>query len=176
MRDGLLCRDPRPERHNQSGKNSQVQSAQPLLIGDHFHLRGPMSFDFASDYHTQAPVRSHGNASRPPFTWIGRATRDISVRRRATFIIAAGRIYAPGSPNADKNYFVPWLCTVFGSLGMSDMHFVIAEGTKKVHSRDLDRATFLVPHLEAIRALSPTNSIQWRSRLRGASNCHIEFG
>jgi FMN-dependent NADH-azoreductase len=75
------------------------------------------------------------------------------VRRRATFIIAAGRIYAPGSPNADKNYFVPWLCTVFGSLGMSDMQFVIADGTKKVHSRDLDRATFLVPHPETIRAL-----------------------
>jgi hypothetical protein len=36
---------------------------------------------------------------------------------------------------------------------MSDMQFVIADGTKKVHSRDLDRATFLVPHLEAIRAL-----------------------
>jgi FMN-dependent NADH-azoreductase len=73
--------------------------------------------------------------------------------RRATFIIAAGRIYAPGSPDSNKNFLVPWLRTVFGSLGMTDMQFVIADGTKKVHSGELDRATFLVSHLEAIRAL-----------------------
>ena len=73
--------------------------------------------------------------------------------RRATFIIAAGRIYAPGSSDSNKNYLVPWLRTVFGSLGMSDMLFVIADGTKKVHSGDLDRATFLASHLETIRAL-----------------------
>jgi FMN-dependent NADH-azoreductase len=73
--------------------------------------------------------------------------------KRATFIIAAGRIYAPGSPDSNKNYLVPWLRTVFGSLGLSDMRFVIADGTRKVHSGDLDRATFLVSHLEAICAL-----------------------
>jgi FMN-dependent NADH-azoreductase len=73
--------------------------------------------------------------------------------KRATFAIAAGRIYAPGSPDSNKNYLVPWLRTVFGSLGMNDMQFVIADGTKRVHSGELDRAIFLVPHLEAIRAL-----------------------
>jgi FMN-dependent NADH-azoreductase len=35
--------------------------------------------------------------------------------RRATFVIAAGRIYAPGSPDSNKNYLVPWLRTLFGS-------------------------------------------------------------
>jgi FMN-dependent NADH-azoreductase len=73
--------------------------------------------------------------------------------RRATFIIAAGRIYAPASPDSSKNYLVPWLRTVFGSLGLGDMQFVIADGTKKVHSGDLDRATFLASHFQAIRDL-----------------------
>jgi FMN-dependent NADH-azoreductase len=73
--------------------------------------------------------------------------------RRATFIIAAGRVYARGSSDSDKNYLVPWLRTVFGLLGVSNMQFVIADGTKKVHSGDLERATFLVSHLEAIRTL-----------------------
>jgi FMN-dependent NADH-azoreductase len=58
--------------------------------------------------------------------------------RRATFIIAAGRSYTTGSPDSNKNYLAPWLRTVFGSLGVSDMQFVIADGTKKVHSGDLD--------------------------------------
>jgi FMN-dependent NADH-azoreductase len=73
--------------------------------------------------------------------------------RGVTFIIAAGRIYAAGSPDSNKNYLVPWLRTVFHSLGMSDMQFVFADGTKKVHSREIDRASFLATHLEAIRAL-----------------------
>jgi FMN-dependent NADH-azoreductase len=73
--------------------------------------------------------------------------------KRATFIIAAGRVYASGSPDANKNYLVPWLRTVFGALGIRDTRFVMAEGTKKLHSGDLDHATFLKPHLEAIQAL-----------------------
>ena len=73
--------------------------------------------------------------------------------RRATFIIAAGRVYAPGSPDSNRNYLAPWLRTVFGSLGTSDMRFVIADGTKKLHHGDSDRATFLASHLELIRAL-----------------------
>jgi FMN-dependent NADH-azoreductase len=73
--------------------------------------------------------------------------------KRATFIIAAGRTYASGSPDSNKNYLAPWLRTVFGSLGMDDMRFVIADGTKKVHHGDSDRATFLRSHLEVIRAL-----------------------
>jgi FMN-dependent NADH-azoreductase len=73
--------------------------------------------------------------------------------KRVTFIIAAGKVYAPGSPDASKNYLLPWLRTVFGCLGMADVDFVFAEGTKKVHSGDVDREAFLVPHLQAIRAL-----------------------
>jgi hypothetical protein len=50
--------------------------------------------------------------------------------------------------------------TVFGSLGMSTMQFVIANGTKKVHGGHLDRARFLASHLEAIRDFFASNIIQ----------------
>jgi FMN-dependent NADH-azoreductase len=73
--------------------------------------------------------------------------------KRATFIIAAGRVYAVGSPDANKNYLMPWLRTVFAGLGASDVHFVMAEGTKRVHCGEIDRASFLASHLEAIGAL-----------------------
>jgi FMN-dependent NADH-azoreductase len=75
------------------------------------------------------------------------------VDKRVTFLIAAGRNFGPGSPDAKNNYVVPWLRTVFGSLGASDMQHVLADCTRKVHSGDLDRASFLAPHREAIRAL-----------------------
>ena len=73
--------------------------------------------------------------------------------KRATFIIAAGAVYAPGSANASKNYLVPWLRTLFGSLGIQDMQFVLADGTRETNKGKIDRALFLPPHVEAIHAL-----------------------
>jgi FMN-dependent NADH-azoreductase len=73
--------------------------------------------------------------------------------KRATFMVAAGRCYSPGSPDANKNYVVPWLRSVFGALGASDMRFVFADNTRSLQSGALDRAAFLAPHLEAIRGL-----------------------
>ena len=73
--------------------------------------------------------------------------------KRGTFLITAGRIIAPGSPDSHKDCLAPWLRTIFSALGMSDMRFVIADGTRKVHNGEADRSEFLVPHLDAIRAL-----------------------
>ena len=112
----------------------------------------------ADEFVIGLPIHNFG----PPSSfklWVDQIVTPSTLLKRplagkgATFIIAAGRTYAPGSPDSTKNYLVPWLRTVFGSLGMSDMQFVIADGTKKLHSGDLDRATFMVSHLEAIRAL-----------------------
>jgi FMN-dependent NADH-azoreductase len=112
----------------------------------------------ANEYVIGLPMHNFG----PPSIfklWVDQIVTPSTILERplagkhATFIIAAGRIYAPGSRDSNKNYLVPWLRTVFGSLGVSDMRFVIADGTKKVHSGDLDRTTFLLSHLEAIRAL-----------------------
>jgi FMN-dependent NADH-azoreductase len=88
-----------------------------------------------------------------------RSERPLAARRvtltgkRATFIIAAGAVYAPDSANASKNYLVPWLRTLFGSLGIKDMQFVLADGTKDTNKGKIDRATFIAPHIEAIHAL-----------------------
>lgn len=76
--------------------------------------------------------------------------------KRATFILATGRLYSPDSPDSHKNYLVPWLRTAFAGLGMRDMQFVLADGTKQVHSGTLDRESFLVPHREAIRNVLAT--------------------
>ena len=73
--------------------------------------------------------------------------------KRAIFIIAAGGVYAPGSANASKNYLVPWLRTLFGSLGIKDMQFIVADGTRELNKGKIDRSTFLAPHFEAIHAL-----------------------
>jgi len=75
------------------------------------------------------------------------------VQKRATFVIAAGRFYGPGSGNAGKNYAEPWLRTLFGRLGVEDMRFIIADGAAEVRNGKLSLAAFLAPHLQAIQAL-----------------------
>ncbi len=112
----------------------------------------------ADEYVIGMPMHNFGPPSRFKL-WVDHIVTPSTLSerplagKRATFIIAAGRVYAAGSPDSNKNYLVPWLRTLFGSLGMSDLQFVIADGSKKLHSGELDRATFMVPHLETIRAL-----------------------
>jgi len=73
-------------------------------------------------------------------------------KKRATFVIAAGAAYGPGSSDADKNYLVPWLRTLFGFLGLEEMQFILVDGTRDVHRGTIDGGTFLAPHIEAVHA------------------------
>ena len=73
--------------------------------------------------------------------------------KRATFVIAAGRSYRPGSPDAPNNFVQPWLRTLFGYLGVNQMQFILADGAAAPRYGRMDLETFLAPHIEAIRAL-----------------------
>jgi FMN-dependent NADH-azoreductase len=73
--------------------------------------------------------------------------------KRATFIIAAGRNYGPESENTSSNYLQPWLRTMFAFLGIKRMRFIIAEGAAAIRYGKIDLATFLKPHIQAVRAL-----------------------
>jgi FMN-dependent NADH-azoreductase len=48
---------------------------------------------------------------------------------------------------------LPWLRTLFGSLGIKDIQFVLAVGTKEMNKGNIDRAKFLAPHVAAVQAL-----------------------
>jgi FMN-dependent NADH-azoreductase len=92
--------------------------------------------------------------------------------KRATVIVAAGRVYRPGSPDAPKNYLVPWLRSLFGSLGMKEMQFVIADGTKDIYAGKTDREAFIAPHLQAVRALFAQDEIAIERMIGRGSHAH----
>ena len=73
--------------------------------------------------------------------------------KRATFIITAGKSYGPGSGIAAENCVEPWLRTLFGGLGVTDMHFLFVDETVETKSGRIDRADFLGPHVAAIQTL-----------------------
>jgi FMN-dependent NADH-azoreductase len=74
-------------------------------------------------------------------------------QKRITCFIAAGRRYNPGSADEGHNHLEPWLRTFFASLGVTDMQFMLVDGTAQVNYGKMDRTAFLAPHLETVRSL-----------------------
>ena len=87
--------------------------------------------------------------------------------KKTTFIIAAGGTYSPGSRDESKNHLVPWLRTVFASLGADEMRFVLADGTRHIYNgkfvlaegprliynAKIERTKFIATHKGDVRAL-----------------------
>lgn len=81
------------------------------------------------------------------------ASRGSLNGKRATFIIAAGGLYSKDAAHASRNYLVPWLRTVFNDLGVTDVRFLMVEGTRATNGGSVDRETFLAPHRQAVRSV-----------------------
>ncbi len=72
--------------------------------------------------------------------------------KKATFFIASGGEYGPGSAMASWNFVEPYLRTVFGFLGVSDITVLAAGGASALASGKVDRESFFLPHVNSIRA------------------------
>jgi FMN-dependent NADH-azoreductase len=75
----------------------------------------------------------------------------------ATLLIATGGDYAQGSPAASMNFIEPYMRTILGFLGVSDVRTHTVGGVAKLMTGAVDRETLLLPALTRIRAgsLSP---------------------
>jgi FMN-dependent NADH-azoreductase len=74
--------------------------------------------------------------------------------KKATVIIATGGNYAPGTAASAYNFVEPYLKTVLGFLGITNVEFVTAGGASQLSSGKVDRSTFLKPSVERIRNLA----------------------
>lgn len=75
--------------------------------------------------------------------------------KKATFLIASGGVYGPGSAMASYNFVEPYLRTIFGFLGVTEVQTYAAGGAAALNHGQVDRQTFLHPHLSAVQALFP---------------------
>ena len=74
--------------------------------------------------------------------------------KKATLLIATGGIYDAGTPMSSYNFVEPYLRTVLGFLGVTDITVVTAGGTAALRSPDADRSKFLEPALEQVRTVA----------------------
>jgi FMN-dependent NADH-azoreductase len=74
--------------------------------------------------------------------------------KRATILAASGGVYQAGTPASALNFIDPYLKTILGFIGVTDVKFVVADGAAQVMKGVLDRATFLKPTLDAVRSVA----------------------
>ncbi len=72
--------------------------------------------------------------------------------KKATIFVASGGNYDAGTAMASYNFVEPYLRTVLGFLGVTDVTVIAAGGASAVSSGKIDREAFLEPHLASIRA------------------------
>jgi FMN-dependent NADH-azoreductase len=74
--------------------------------------------------------------------------------KKAAILAASGGVYAAGTPASAMNFIDPYLKTIFGLIGVTDVKFVTAGGAAQVITGAVDRETFLKPTLEAVRTVA----------------------
>lgn len=134
----------------------EVLEADEYVIGIPMHNWGPATtFKLWADQLVRFGLTLIATPSGP---------KGVLDQKRATFIVAAGGVYSPGSASASNNYIEPWLRTLFGYLGVKKMQFVLADGAAEVRYGRIDRAAFLAPHVEAVDALFAENYLYTGNR------------
>jgi FMN-dependent NADH-azoreductase len=87
------------------------------------------------------------------FAYVDGAPKGLLTGKKATFVLAAGGTYGPGSATESLNFVEPYLKTIFGFLGVTNVEFHTAGGAAALNY-GADRAEFLQPHDEAVAALA----------------------
>jgi FMN-dependent NADH-azoreductase len=72
--------------------------------------------------------------------------------KKATVLTASGGVYAAGTPTSALNFIDPYLKTILGFVGVTDVKFVTAGGAAQLMTGAVDRETFLKPTLELVRS------------------------
>ena len=86
------------------------------------------------------------------FAYTAAGRNGLLAGKKATLLIASGGAYEQGSAAEALNFVTPYLRTVFGFMGVTDVNIIAAGGTQKLMSGEVDAQTFLAPSLAKVRA------------------------
>jgi FMN-dependent NADH-azoreductase len=84
------------------------------------------------------------------FSYADGSPKGLIIGKKATFLIATGGIYDAQTQMASFNFVEPYLRSLFGFLGLTDVTFLTAGGTMALNHGQ-DRDVFLAPHLQAVQ-------------------------
>jgi FMN-dependent NADH-azoreductase len=87
------------------------------------------------------------------FSYVDGKPKGLLVGKKATFLVATGGAYGPGTGMESLNFIEPYLKTLFGFIGFSEVVFHTAGGAAALNY-GANREEFLQPHDEAVAALA----------------------
>jgi FMN-dependent NADH-azoreductase len=88
------------------------------------------------------------------FSYGPNGPKGLLLGKKTTILVATGGVYEAGTPTAALNFIDPYLSTILGFIGITDVTFVTAGGTAQLMSGKVDRGQFLQPHLEQVRSIA----------------------
>jgi FMN-dependent NADH-azoreductase len=125
---------------------AELQEADEIVIGVAMHNFGiPSTLKLWIDQ-----IARRGKT----FAYGANGPEGLLKGKKVTFVIASGGAYGAGTPMASFDFVEPYLRTVFGFLGITDVKVVTAYGAAQVMMGAVDREVFLKPTLEQVRALA----------------------
>jgi FMN-dependent NADH-azoreductase len=89
------------------------------------------------------------------FSYADGRPKGLIIGKKATFIVATGGIYDAQTQMASFNFVEPYLRSLFGFLGLTDVTFLTTGGTMALNHGQ-DRDAFLAPHLQAVQTHAQT--------------------
>jgi len=125
---------------------AEVEAADEIVIGVAMHN---FSIPSALKLWIDQVVRSGRT-----FSYASGGPKGLLSGKKATILSASGGSYEPGSPAAPMNHADPYLKTVLGFIGITDVSFVAAGGANRLMGGTVSREAFLKPSLERVRALA----------------------
>jgi len=87
------------------------------------------------------------------FSYVDGVPKGLLTGKKATVLIAAGGKYDAGTATAGLNFVEPYLKSLFGFLGVTDVAFHTAGGAASLNF-GVDRNDFLQPHDVAVAELA----------------------
>jgi FMN-dependent NADH-azoreductase len=127
---------------------AEVEAADELAIGVSMHN---FSIPSALKLWVDQVVRVNR-----AFSYADGSPKGLLVGKKATFLVATGGTYGPGTATESMNFIEPYLKTLFGFIGIT-VAFHTAGGAAALNY-GADRATFLQPHDEAVAALAAAHA------------------
>jgi FMN-dependent NADH-azoreductase len=88
------------------------------------------------------------------FTYTEGGPQGLLRGKKATVLAVSGGVYEAGTPAGALNFIDPYLKTILGFIGVTDVKFVTAGGAAQLMTGAVDRATFLKPTLETVRTVA----------------------
>ena len=86
------------------------------------------------------------------FSYATGAPVGLLIGKKATILTSSGGVYGAGTAMASYDFVEPYLRTVFGFLGVTDVTVLRAGGASALSSGKIDRQAFFQPHVASIRA------------------------